>query len=216
MGLDTTITKDNFDHVDFWASEGLRSGGVHSPNWGAVTKFQTLNRDCLNYLMSIQPDDQKQWGFTLDQKMNWLIGDATNNPPSRPYWTIGGKWNQNWIQFRFGTMVFGHSKIRVKTNDDGSLKIKRFLTQYLDGDRWVTEEVEFLEVDGFRPEMMDLSKYPVEWLLENAYLQQATEAFGNNRINKSPRGVIYHPVWSPDYWSSNYGPLYLARFCIVE
>jgi hypothetical protein len=224
MGLDTRLTGDNFNHADFWASEGIKPSGVHSPNWAAVTKFQTLGRAEMEYLKSIQPDDSYLWGFTLAQKMNWLIGDATNDPPARPYWTIGDKWSGNWTTFRFGTMVFGHSCVRVKTNADGSLKVTKFLTEYrniVNGvTTWLTGEVEFLEVDGFKPEMMDKDKYPVAWLLENGYIQQATEAYGTasaaNVINAAPRGIMYHAVWSPEFWQSNYGALYLARFCIEE
>jgi len=220
MGLDTRLTGDNFNHADFWASEGIKPNGVHSPNWAAVTKWQALGRAEMEYLKSIQPDDFHIWGFTLAQKMNWLVGEGT--PPARPYWTLGDKWDGAWESFRFGTMVFGHSRVRVKTNADGSLKVTKFMTEYRDIDpatgvtTWLTGEVEFLEVDGFRPEMMDVDKYPVAWLLENGYIQQATEAYGVNVINDVPRGVMYHPVWSPEVWPSNYGALYLARFCVEE
>lgn len=210
-GLDVALTGDNFNHCDYWASEGVNASGVHLPNWGAVSKFQPLGKVELDYLKSIQPNDFSVYGFTLAQKMNWLVGECC--PPARPYWTIGGKWSGTWSKFHFGTMVFGHQPVRVKTNPDGSLKVTKFLTQYKDYDRWLTGEVEFLEVDGFRPEMMSWS---VDWLVQNAYIQSATEAYKTNIINDLPRGRLYHPVWSPDYYPSNYGKLYLPRFAIVE
>lgn len=213
-GLDTALTGDNFNHCDFWASEGKKPSGVHSANWSAVTKFQVLGRTEMDYLKSIQPDDFYIWGFTLEQKMNWLVGEETSSQkPSRPYWTIGDKWDGLWETFRFGTMVFGHQPVRVKTNADGSLKVTTFLTEYRDYGTWKTGEVEFLEVDGFRP---DMTTWDVAWLLENGYLQQATAAYGANEINDVPRGIMYHPVWSPEHYLSNYGMLWLPRFAIVE
>ena len=223
MGLDTRLTGDNFNHADYWASAGIKPSGVHSPDWAAVTKFQCLGRAEMEYLQSIQPDDFYIWGFTFEKKMNWLVGEGT--PPARPYWTLGDKWSGSWDEFRFGTMVFGHSRVRVKTNPDGSLKVTKFLTEYreiVNGEvKWLTGEVEFLEVDGFKPAMMDKTKYPLVWLIENCYIQQATEAYGtpaaDNVINDVPRGVMYHPVWDVGAYPSNYGSaLYLARFCAEE
>lgn len=212
MGLDVRITGANFNHVDYWSSEGVMSNGVHRANWSAVTRYQPLGRAEMEYLKSIQPGDHP-----IEQKMNWLVGDASSSSPSRPYWTLGAAWGGAWMAFRFGTMVFGHSRIRVHANPDGSLKIFRVLTQYKDGDVWRTGELEFLQVDGFKPHMMDKNRYPVEWLLENAYIQQATEAYAGNAIGYEPRGVLYHPVWDVTSYPSNYGTaLYIARFCVVE
>lgn len=224
-GLHTLWTGDNFNHLDYWASTGIKSSGVHSSDWAAVTKFQRLERADFEYLASIQPDDYHIWEYTLGQKLNWLIGQADGSPPARPYWTIGGKWSENWEELRFGTMVFGNSRVRVKTNADGSLKVTRFVCEYKEHDPnssngasiWKEGEIEFVEVDGFKPIMKE---WPLEWLVENGYIQQATEAMSrpaHNTIGYSPRGNMLHPVWDVKSWPSNYGSaLYLARFCIKE
>lgn len=210
-GLDASLTGDNFNHVDYWASEGIKPNGVHSANWQAVTKFQRLGGAEMDFLISIQPNDYSIYGYTLDQKMNWLVGEGT---VGRPYWTLGDDWSGDWDEFRFGTMVFGHSKVRIKTNPDGSPKVSKFLTEYMDYESWLIGVVEFVEVDGIRPDMLS---YPLQWLIENAYVQQATEVIGkDNRINDVVRGVVYHPVWSPDHYLSNYGKIYLPRFAIIE
>lgn len=228
MELDTRITGDNFNHIDYWCSTGVRSDGTHTADWKAVSKFQHLGVPEFQYLYSIQPDDFHIWGFTREQKMNWMIGARNGSPPERPYWTRGGQWDESWIAFEFGTMVFGNSRIRVKTHADGALKTTVFRTDYSERDpfdlskpsEWRIGDIEFVEVDGFKPYMMDVERYPVEWLVENAYIQQATEAMGRpspNTIGYSPRGNILHPVWDVGSWPSNYGSaLYLARFCIAE
>lgn len=216
--LDTSLTGPNFDHIDYWASAGIKPNGVHSADWGAVTKFQNLGRSEMNYLSSIQPDDQYEWGFTLDQKMNWLVGQEMS-PPDRPYWA-NNKWSRDWTIFQFGTMVFGHNKIRAKTNQDGSLIIHKYLTEYQSYGKWLVGDVDFIEVDGFKPYMMDKNNYPVEWLIENAYIQKATAANHHprpNSIDYYPRGTILHPVWDVKNWKSNFGNnLFIPKFAIME
>lgn len=218
-GLDTSVTGSNFNHVDFWTYTGVKDKGVYSADWGAITKFQPLGKVELQYLYSIQPDDSFESGFTREQKMNWLIGNATGSPPSRPYWTFGDSWQGNWKKFQFGTMVFGHSKIRVHTNPDGSVKIWVFKTEYKNGSNWEVGELEFCKVDGFKPYMMNTNKFPVQWLVENGYIQQATAAHPfprQNSIDYYPRGKMYHPVWDPDFWPSNYGNnLYIAKDFLI-
>lgn len=200
MGLDTSLTGPNFNHVDLWHPSG---------GWGAVHKFQILDRQAMDYLISLQPDDLNDWGFTLAQKMNWLVGVTDGTTPDRPYWTEGARWNGNWTSFSFGIMVFGHQLIKVETDAEGKPVEYPFVTSFPNspGKRPVT----FYKPVGMR--RSDIGKFTHRthpW-----FIQKAAAANHNpkpNTIDYNPRGVMYHPVWDLRDWRTNYGSdLYIAK-----
>mgnify|MGYP001425631388 CR=1 FL=1 len=200
MGLDTNLTGPNFDHVDLYSPTG---------GWGAVHKFQILDRQAFDYLKSIQPDDSAEWGFSLNQKMNWLIGQRDGTTPDRPYWTRGGSWDGNWEKFEFGIMVFGHQLVKVETDHSGKPVEYKFNTNFPNSPR--AREVTFYKPIGMK--RSEIGKFTHEthpW-----FIQKATAANHKpkpNSIDYAPRGVMVHPVWSLDDWRTNYGSdLYLAR-----
>lgn len=174
----------NFDHNDFLLYKP--SNGY--TEWGAISgyKTQTLGQSEIDYLKRIQPND-----FDVNAKMNWLIGGG------RPYWKVGTN------DYRYGTMVFGHSKIRVESTN-GKPDIYTIAT-YMprDGSRLTRR---FCKVVGFRKYMMNLEKYSVQWLLNNAFIQIATQANAkpvHNTIVYADRGIKYHPVWDFSDWKGN-------------
>jgi hypothetical protein len=200
MGLDTSLTGPNFNHVDLYSPTG---------GWGAVHKFQFLDRQALNYLISIQPDDFSQWGFTLNQKMNWLVENRDGKTPDRPYWTRGGDWDGNWTSFEFGIMVFGHQLVRVETDVNGNPVPYQFRTNFPNSPK--VRDVTFYRPVGMkRSEIGRFTHATHPW-----FIQKATAANHNpkpNSIDYAPRGVMFHPVWDLGDWRTNFGSdLFLAR-----
>ena len=200
MGLDTTLTGPNFDHIDLYSPTG---------GWGAVHKFQILDRQAMEYLKSIQPDDFMEWGFTFNQKMNWLVGWTDEGSPSRPYWTKGDSWDGNWTSFVFGIMVFGHQLVKVETDANGKPVEYMFNTGFPNSSAKRT--VTFYKPIGMkRSEIGKFTHQTHPW-----FIQKATAANHNpkpNSIDYFPRGVMYHPVWDLNDWKTNYGSdLYLAK-----
>ncbi|HAV78463.1 MAG TPA: hypothetical protein DCX53_14030 [Anaerolineae bacterium] len=201
MGLSTNLEGANFNHVDMWSP---------TAGWGAVHKFQKLDRQALDYLMSIQPNDESIYGFSFEEKMNWLVGEITDGSnPARPYWSDGARWSGNWKSFRFGTMVFGNQQVKVETNANGKPVEYKFLTSYPSTSG--KQQITFYKPVGMK--RSEIGKFTHEthpW-----FIQMATSAERRPRpdsINYRPRGVIYHPIWDLEDWPSNYGSdLYIAR-----
>ncbi|HEY5730464.1 MAG TPA: hypothetical protein VIS72_10465 [Anaerolineales bacterium] len=204
MGLDTNLTGPNFNHIDLYSPTG---------GWGAVHKFQKLDRQAMDYLKSIQPNDMAEWGFTINQKMNWLVGHSDGTVPDRPYWTKGDSWNRNWTSFVFGIMVFGHQLVKVETNASGKPREWVFNTTFPNSPK--KRDVVFYKPVGMK--RSEIGKFTHEthpW-----FIQKATAANHNpkpNSIDYAPRGVMYHPVWDLSDWQTNFGSdLYLAKDFLI-
>lgn len=195
MGLDTNfIQTGNFQNIVFYTPQG---------GFGAVTQFQPMDAQALNYLERIQPIDAVE----VKRKLNWLgTGATSDNPNGRPYIFRNG-------MICWGTMGFGGQKIRVAVDANGQPIVTKFVAKYQQTQ--FTETIEFFTVAGMR--RADMAR-PVSELITEGLIQHATEAFMNppNTYNDHPQGgVILNPVWSPLDWPSNHGNvLYLAKaFC---
>lgn len=188
----------NFDHVDYMLVQP-----TGKTLWGAISKFQILSKSDYDYVASIQPKD-----YDLQAKMNWFWSDATSSTPDRPYWYERDV-NNNISTYSFGTMVFGHSKIRVEA-ENGQPKLYKFYTVFPNEEKKGYHY--FCKVDGFKRSMLNM---PVQWLLENAYIQIATQANAkpqHNTIAIYDRGIKYHPVWDFSDWHGNLkGEYYIWR-----
>lgn len=204
MGLSTDLTGPNFDHVDLWSPTG---------GWGAVSKWQILDRQAFAYLESIQPDDYAQWGYTLHQKMNWLIGNRDDGVPSRPYWTRGADWDEAWTKFEFGIMVFGHQLVKVQTYPNGQPIPYKFVTRY--PERAKSEVIIFYKPVGMkRSQIGEFTHESHPWFIQKC--TAANERPQPDSITYAPRGVMYHPVWDLDDWTTNFGSdLYLSSDFLV-
>lgn len=205
MGLHTDLTGPNFNHVDLWSPSG---------GWGAVHKWQILDRQAFNYLKAIQPDDFSEWGFIIEQKMNWLIGQTDGTPPSRPYWTEGDNWTGNWSKFLFGIMVFGHQLVKVETDTGGKPIPYVFRTSFPESSQ--KRDVIFYKPVGMK--RSEIGKFTHEthpWFIQKT--TAANERPQPNTIDYAPRGVMFHPVWDLNDWTTNYGSdLYLAKDFLVS
>ena len=192
--------------------------------FGAITHFQRFARNAagvipeLEYLKSIQPDDFKDWGFTLKQKMNWLIGDDIP-PRANIYWTEGAPYEElDCTAIVFGTLGFGGQLLHVETDASGQKKIYKLWGKYRG--EGIYKWIDFYKIIAFRK--TDMGR-PVSELLTEGKIQIATcanrsEATGEEDVyTEHLKGYVYTPIWSPYDWHTNTGnELFMAReFCEV-
>lgn len=186
FGLDTRLTKPNFNHVDTYDPIG---------RWSAVTRFQTLSVADYEWLKSIQPN------FTREAE-NWLIGDRTEGPPSRPMW-----WDEKNGQrvLRCGASVFGENPVLVEARDGRPV-------EYVFEDTYPTEPgnarkhpIVFFRVIGMKPEdraTATNARHPY-WIQR---CNQANSSPQENTIDWYPKGVtIFYPVLDYSRWPLNTG-----------
>jgi len=201
MELDTNIMgTSNFQNVT-----------LATPNGGfnAVSQFQKLDYDALNYLVGIQPSDKA----TLNQKMQFLVGVKVTQTV-RPYWT-DIEWRKILYEkvtpfsFKFGTIVFGGQKLRVKSVKGIPVETK-FMCKYHGRDK--AEMITFYEVVGLRKK--DWNR-PIAELRAEGYIQVATWAgMGSNTYHETwYSGTTLHPIWSHLDYPANTGasPLYIDK-----
>lgn len=156
------------------------------PFFNDIARFQVVD---YNYLKSLQyPSD----GFTVDQKMNWLVNHEYDESGiiSRPYWIAKG-------QCRFGPLVFGGQLVQI---DPQPITVTG---RYPGHDR--SELMIIHRLIGVRHS--EFGKYT--YATHPHYIQHATEAYRAGGVddvyNEYPRGEIFHPVWSDIDFPANYG-----------
>jgi hypothetical protein len=195
MGYDTDVVGGNFQVVALFTPNG---------EFGAVSQFQILETTAMTLLQSLQ---QAGDGFTFAEKMNWLCNDGEG----RPYWTVGGKWSDGlWSRFLFGTLVFGGQKIAVEMA--GGLPVEyTFFSKYKT--ETAKHNIVFYKLLGLR--LVDIpfvNSGAISHATHPHLIQKAAAANTGNVYDDTPRGTIYHPVWSPLDWTSNNGDaLYIAK-----
>lgn len=161
--------------------------------FGAVTKFQRLDAPAVAYLRGIQKPDK----YSVAEKMAWLWGEG------RPYFDVRDA-------PVFGTIVFGGQLVQVETVNDIPQPYE-FMGQYQQDPINAPHPILFYKLLGLRA--ADFGKFTHAshpWLI-----QKCTSVGVGDRYIDTPRGTIYHPVWSPLDYPSNYGWLYIARSFLV-
>lgn len=186
FGLDTTLTKDNFNHVDYYDPVG---------RWSAVTKFYADVQDILPFLRALHP----VWTNEME---NWLMGDITEGGvPSRPMWWANN--NQNQRVLRCGTSVFGENVVMVEARNG-------LPVEYVYDDLYPAEPsttrvhpIPFYRVIGMRKS--DLGKVTHQshpWLVHRC--NQANSNPVPNTIDWYPKcTTIYYPVLEYADWMPN-------------
>lgn len=186
--------------------------------FGAISHFQQFNKNPsgiipeLEYLKSIQPSDESIYGYSLKNKLNWLLGaPESDDPVAQIYWSQNGAWNESFCtSIRFGTLGFGGQKLCVEVDAEGNKKIYRLWGKYRN--KLVSEWISFYKIIGFRK--IDMRR-PIPELLAEGRIQVCTCANkgvgAENVYTETLKGRVYSPIWSPYDWSTNNGnTLYLA------
>lgn len=184
FGLDTTLTKDNFNHVDYYDTVG---------RWSAVTKFYVDVQDVLPFIRSLHP----VWTSEME---NWLIGDITDGGvPSRPMWWA----EKNGIPvLRCGTSVFGENVVMVEAQNGKPV-------EYVYDDKYPTEPsgtshpIAFYRVFGMRKsDIGRVTHQSHPWFVHRC--NQANSKPMPNTIDWYPKGTtIYYPVLDYADWQPN-------------
>jgi hypothetical protein len=169
-------------------------GNLNEPYFNCIFRWQRFSEGGIEmtYLRSLQHDKD---GFTINQKMNWLIGDATDGVPERPYWFNGDGW------VYFGPLLFGGQLVKVDPTP--IWRVGEFPKT------GVRENIKFYHVIGVRKS--EFGKYSHKthpW-----FIQHATGAGRNNQYDEYPKGEIFHPVWSDIDYPTNFGDgrIYIAE-----
>lgn len=148
------------------------------PFFNCTARYQRVD---MAFLQSLQfPSD----GFTVKQKMNWLVND--DGSYDRPYWMKGTD------VLYFGPLLFGGQLVQT-----GETIIKWGRYPGRTQDEWIPMH----RVIGLRRSEFDKVRFETPSHL----IQRATEAGRDNGYNEYPRGEILHPVWSDLDWPCNYG-----------
>lgn len=171
-------------------------GSNGEPFFNDISRYQIVDYD---FLRDIQIDDYSTYGFTLQQKMNWLVNHDLQGSPSRPYWIHDGR-------LEFGPLVFGGQLIQIDPTP--IVRVGQFPAR----DR--KENITFYRLLGLRKsQMADVRAGRITHRSHPWLIQRATEAIGrDNKYNDIVRGEVFHPVWSDLDWRANYGDglLYIA------
>lgn len=195
MGLDTAfLGTGNFQNVVLatWRNNVL--------TFSAVSQFQMMDTQALDYLRSIQVADAVE----VNRKLNWL---GVNGGGGRPYLTKNSG-------IAYGTMVWGGTQVQLETDAQGNVKEWTFRGRYQQEENVPAHDITFVKPVFFR--RADIGR-PVAELRAECKIVRATEAMrqpAENTFNDTPQGgVIWCPLWSPVDWPVNNGQteLFLAK-----
>lgn len=200
MGLGEGAELGNFNHMPVY-SLGYGFGDVGT-NW------TILEPTWETYLLNLQPaghtmDDGNGNQITVTKNMqkNWLIGEG------RPYWYKDGK-------LVLGLCLVGNQPVRIKCDANGDpiiTIVPEVRWPSREGKQYVTKNVPFVEYEGFTPALKDK---PLEWLLENAYVQRWTETTKKGGWRFCPRWTM-NPVWDSSFPHNNNGKKLIPLMYLV-
>lgn len=197
MGLSTVLLgTSNFQNISLF---------TRSHGFGAVSQFQPLPMEALDYLMMIQPQD----AGSMQSKMNFLMNDSRG----RPYWTRNGTWYNRFpnTTLSFGTIVFGGQPCLVETVR-GVKKEYRIWGKYQA--KLHEQEIVFYKLMGMPwAERARYSPGTHPWFIQRGTWATWETSPPDQYRDTWYSGVVYHPVWRPEDFPVNYGDteLFLAR-----
>ena len=132
-----------------------------------------------------KPD--KDW---LHQKMNWMCQHRGSIYMFAEADGYKGEWPWRRAEgIRWGTLVLGGNLVQV-VGPPQEMELK------LPGKEKV-ELVRMAQLKGFEPK--DWGR-PLDDLLAEGLVHRCFCVNGGNDIADSPKGIVYSPFWSPNYW----------------
>lgn len=183
--------RSNFRHSDLWS---VKNG------FGAVTSF--YHDIPFEYVKGIQVEES---GVTLNEKINWLIGDTTDGgKPERPMWWAWGKDGSTKV-LRCGTSSFSGNPVLIETDAAGKPIIEVYHTAY--PGRNDVEPVPFYRVAGLPAAEMGNAN-PAE---TPYWIQRCSQGIWDKNLKKDtidwyPKGgTIYYPFFSYADFPTNTG-----------
>lgn len=200
----------DFDHVNLM----LRFPDSNQTQANAIAQWWVLTESDLEWLWHIQPYDEDLYvNAKLQNKKNWHLNTNESIAPTRPIWIKNG-------EVRYGLMVYGHSKVRVK----GSYTFRaNFPANQV-------ETAEFVKVQGITRAMMEpmgeYVDYVVEFrgghystrvrsgvipLIEQGYVQVCTEPNKARKISITNKGIKLMFVPGTEWVNKPAGEFYLWK-----
>lgn len=184
---DTAKLPASTGYSNFQVVKTATFGSDGKPFFNDLARYQLVDRE---FLESLQYASD---GYTVKQKMNWLVNDDMNKNSAtyeRPYWTKGEP------RLYFGPLVFGGQLVQLGESVTRNGVFPNEPTGTPD------HPILFHRLVGMRRSQMAMG------LTHGSHphlIQRATEAGKNNVYIEYPRGEIFHPVWSDIDWPCNYG-----------
>lgn len=184
---DPEMVKYGFD-VNQASPSNFQAVGLYNDGnkqFGAVSNFLRIPHDDVMKLKAMQIEDEyvdkrDDW---RNQKMNWLCkfrGTIYFCDSEEEGWPSAQ-------QIRWGTLALGGNLVQVEGTEIIRTKLR---------DREI-REVEMARLKGFRAS--DWGR-PLDELLAEGLVHRCFCAYGNNRFNDSPKGIVYSPFYSPLDW----------------
>lgn len=188
---DTAQLPPSTGYSNFQVVKTATFGSDGKPFFNDLARYQLVDRVFLEDLQ--YPSD----GYTVKQKMNWLVNDDLNKNGAkyeRPYWTAGEP------RLYFGPLVFGGQLVQLGES------VTRNGVLPSDPPGRPPYPILFHRLIGLRKsEFARARNREITHKSHPHLIQRATEAGRNNVYIEFPRGEIFHPVWSDIDFPCNYG-----------
>jgi len=198
FGYDVTKTKagSNFQAIDTYNE---------STGFGGIANFLRIPRDDVMRLRALQPEDdfeekvinRKNPEAWLDQKMKWLTGVKGSIYFRADDW-------ETREHIRWGTIIVGRHvfvegfedmKIRVPSQGQKPIKVRMARLRGFRSTDWD------LLVDENLQKRPDFDQ-GLQELVDLGLIHQVWCTYKNNVVSeRTPKGIIYSPFWSPQDWT---------------
>lgn len=188
---DPVMVKYAFDVVQAGTTNFQAVGLYNDGNrqFGAISNYLRLPHEDVMRLKAMQIEDEyvakrpnSDW---RRQKMRWLC-----KPRGTIYFYYHQAATGNWETLSYiewGTLALGGNLVQVQGTDVVWGKMR-------DGN---AREVEVARLKGFAPFDWDR---PLDELLAEGLVHRCFCAYKGNQFGDTPKGIVYSPFYSPQYW----------------
>lgn len=169
--------------------------------FGGVSNFIWIDRQEIDYLISIQKPDQ--YGYPTKTKMNWLVYEQGGGGSIY----FRGSWETD-PQIAWGTIALGGNLVQVAGYETLTAKFPN---------RSYNQTAEFARLAGMKK--YDISRtfkdLYASGLIHRCYCAYRT-ATGEDRFDDTPKGIVYSPFWDVATHPFNVSPQPNALYIPTE
>jgi hypothetical protein len=188
LGFDISVLQAKHQSSNFQAV-GLYNKAT---GFGAISNYLVIPREDVLKLEALQVEDEyeeKRGEDWLHQKMNWLCQHRGSIYMFAEEDSYKGEWPWRRTEgIRWGTLALGGNLVKVVGTDEFEAKVRGNTT---------VEPVKMAKLQGFTPSDWDR---PLDDLLAEGLVHRCFCVNGGNDIADAPKGIVYSPFWSPEYW----------------
>ena len=204
---DPIMVRYGFD-VDQAGTTNFQAVGLYNDGnrqFGAISNYIRLPHEDVLRLKAMQIEDEyeakgkiKDW---RKQKMKWLC-KARGTIYFYYHHASQGDW-ETLSYIEWGTLALGGNLVQV----EGTEVVHAKMRNGMDGD------VEVARLKGFGPFDWDR---PLDDLLAEGLVHRCFCAYKSNHFGDTPKGIVYSPFYSPQYWEFPGGLRPTALYIPVE